>query len=70
MRKDKEKVLKCNGCDREVEECDGCGNNFEVSQKIICFADGDETYHFDSEECLDAFLNERKIDAITYLDDE
>jgi len=68
MSENEEKVLKCNGCDGEVDMCDECGKEFGVSQPIVCFADDD--YHFCSEECMTAFLNHNTIDAMTYLEDE
>jgi len=63
-----DKVLKCNACDEEIEECDECGEEFKVSQSIICFAEGE--YHFCSEECMEAFLDDNTIEAETYLDVE
>jgi len=68
MRKDKEKVLKCNGCDEEVDKCNECGNDFEVGQKIFCFEYGH--YHFCSEDCMESFLDDEAIETTTYLDDE
>jgi len=62
------KVLKCNACDEEIEECDECGKKFKVGQSVICFADGE--HHFCSEECMKAFLDDNVIEAETYLDDE
>jgi len=39
-----DKVLKCNACDEEIEECDECGEELKVGQSVICFAGGE--YHF------------------------
>jgi len=39
-----DKVLKCNACDEEIEECDECGEELKVGQSVICFAEGE--HHF------------------------
>jgi len=51
-----EKVLICDHCDEEVEECDSCGKKFKNGQKIFCF-EGEGGSHFCSEKCADTFLN-------------
>jgi len=65
-----EKTLKCGNwqCDEEVDECDQCGSEFKVGQKIICLENGE--HHFCSEGCMEAFLDDNIIEAETYLDDE
>ena len=68
MSEDDEKLLKCNACDEEIEECDECGKELEESQSIICFEDGE--HHFCSEECMEKFLDENVLEAMTYLDNE
>jgi len=45
-----------------------CGKELEESQSIICFEDGE--HHFCSEECMEKFLDENVLEAMTYLDNE
>jgi len=51
-----------------MDKCDECEKEFGVSHPIICFACGE--HHFCSEECMEAFLNHKTLEAMTYLDDE
>ena len=65
---DMSKVLRCNVCGDEIDVCDECFKDFKVGQSIICYEDGD--YHFCSEECMKAFLNNNITEAKAYLDDD
>jgi len=70
MNEDEEKVLKCGNwqCDEEVDECDQCGSEFKVGQKIFCLENGE--HHFCSIDCMESFLDDNAIEVETYLDDE